>query len=552
MKKILFIALLALLTVNINCGGGGVSSTDTSATTMVTINLGEVRDGSSLSASGTGVVSTSSIPPYVDSIRITISAPDMPTIQEIIPTAGLTSVSVTIEVPNGPNRLIVVEALNGVGNVSYLAQRYFDCNGEHITLNMLMAAESIPPVFAGLSGISMVTQTSMVLSWSPATDNVTPQNKIQYLIYKAMTSGGENFSVPSFITSLGATTFTVIGLTPGTTYCFVVRAMDEVGNIDTNTTELCAATTEALSISPSSVTIIALPNPDSSGSDNVTFTIQGGIPPYNVTSSNPSIIPSPGIISASSSSIVSSLQSASFTIDPDQDCSTTLVTLNVTDSGSGSVNATVNLNIPPFTDVLANNAICENTSACPAGTATTALTLTGVPPFDVTSSQPGVIPNPGTSWTNTYFIDAINNSITADTNVDLASSSYCDAGPRVSMVTVIDQPDIDLEPVNNGMDTSLIYCDVKNNGTTDAVNVEVWFDYTDGCVSSNCDDIIPITVLGMDFEFVSHAFAFLPYDYRIIVDPNNLIQETNESNNCISYNNPTMCFLPLPSTCEGM
>jgi chitodextrinase len=573
---------------------------------------------------------------------------------------------VTIEVPNGPNRLIVVEALNGVGNVSYLAQRYFDCNGEHITLNMLMAAESIPPTFAGLSDISSITQTSMVLSWSPATDNVTPQNKIQYLIYMALSSEALSiqefdFSSPSFTTPLGATSYTVTGLNPDTTYkynvkamdevgntddntvqkeattlappdpnpptfgglesasalsstevglqwsdatddvtpsseivyliymalvsggqdfntstattapgatdytvsglspetmyCYVVRARDKAGNTDSNTIERCATTPSppsSLSISPSSVTLVALPNPDPSDSDNVIYTIQGGIPPYNVTSSNTEIIPNPGTISASSTSLLSSLQTGTFEIDPCQDCSTTLVTLNVTDSDSGATAATVNLNIPSFTDTLAHDSICENNSTCSAGTETTTLTLTGIPPFDVTSSQPGVILDPGTSWAYTYTINAIDNSITATTNVDLISSSYCDAGPNTAQVTVIDQLDIDLQPINDGSDTSLIYGDVANYGADTAVSVEVWIDYTDNCTCPpTCGSVTLPEVLGggtLQPVAIAHSGCSDPINYRIIVDPYNVIQESDEQNNCVS-NNPTMCSLTLPSSC---
>jgi hypothetical protein len=665
MKKILMIVLLALLTINMNCGGSGGSSADTSAATMVTINLGEVRDVSSLSASGEGIVSTSSIPPHVVSIRITISAPDMPTIQEIIPTAGLTSVSVTIDVPNGFNRLIRVDALNAAGNVLYSAQTYFNCDGQPLTLDMMMAAETIPPEFEGLSDISSITETSMVLSWSPATDNVTPQNRIQYLIYMALGSEALSiqefdFSSPSFTTPLGATSYTVTGLNPGTAYkynvqamdevgnkdgntkqmeattlvppdtdtnpptfdglesasalsstevglqwsdatdavtpsseivyliymamvsggqdfntptattgpgettytvtglspetmsCYVVRARDNAGNTDSNTIERCATTPSppaSFSISPSSATIVALPNPDSSGSDNVTFTIQGGIPPYNVTSSNTDVIPNPGTISASSSTLLSSSQSDTFEIDPDQDCSTTSVTLNVTDSDSGAASATVNLNIPSFTDTLAHDSICENEYTCSAGIETTTLTLTGVPPFDLTSSQPTVIPDLGTNWTGSYLIDAVDGSITADTLVNLTSSSYCDEGPNMSSITVVNQPDFELFPSNDGADTSIIWCDVLNMYVSRAVNVTVWIQYTDYCTCTGC---VPVTVSISPhwFEYISiaHGCGFTPTDYRIIVDPNNAFPETDETNNCVDTDG-SWCSSPLPASC---
>jgi hypothetical protein len=241
MKKILMIALLGLLAVNMNCGGGGSSST--SAKTSLTINLGEVRDVASYADTRGSVVSTSSIPSPVASIRIIISGPDMATIEEIIPTAGLTAISVTIEVPNGPNRHIVVEALNATGGVLYRGETYVNLDGTPVSVPIIMvSADPLPPTFAGLSNIDSITQTSMVLSWSPAYDNVTPQDKIQYLIYMATTSGGQNFSTPSFTTSLGATSYTVTGLNPDTTYYYVVWAMDEVGNKDGNMVEREATT----------------------------------------------------------------------------------------------------------------------------------------------------------------------------------------------------------------------------------------------------------------------------------------------------------------------
>ena len=54
----------------------------------------------------------------------------------------------------------------------------------------------------------------------------------------ATSSGEQNFSTPNYITSAGSTSYEITGLSSGSTYYFVVRACDEVGNIDTNTVEL--------------------------------------------------------------------------------------------------------------------------------------------------------------------------------------------------------------------------------------------------------------------------------------------------------------------------
>jgi len=100
------------------------------------------------------------------------------------------------------------------------------------------AADTAAPQFTGLVSITVPSYTSMSLSWSPASDNVTPASAIVYLVYVSTYPGGQDFSTPVLITPPGATGVVVGGLSPGTFYYFVVRARDEAGNIDNNTVEL--------------------------------------------------------------------------------------------------------------------------------------------------------------------------------------------------------------------------------------------------------------------------------------------------------------------------
>lgn len=101
------------------------------------------------------------------------------------------------------------------------------------------------PTFAGLqSATTCPTVTKKVapksrtysLKWSPATDPVTPSSKIVYDIYYSATSGGENYSTPSWKTLPGATSYTVQISGFGAAY-FVVRARDQAGHEDHNTVE---------------------------------------------------------------------------------------------------------------------------------------------------------------------------------------------------------------------------------------------------------------------------------------------------------------------------
>ena len=102
-----------------------------------------------------------------------------------------------------------------------------------------------PPVFAGLKSattcipgpIGAGRTTRYHLRWDPAKDNVTPQSKIVYDIYRATKPGGEDFSRPTYTTRPGATSFDTPLLPTGRTFYFVVRARDQAGNRDSNRVE---------------------------------------------------------------------------------------------------------------------------------------------------------------------------------------------------------------------------------------------------------------------------------------------------------------------------
>jgi hypothetical protein len=243
MKKVFGIFILALLVImNINCGGGGGSATISSGKTTVTIALGQTRTASD---SQKGLLKESStIPSSVVSVRFRISAPDMATIERTVAVAGKTTISESFEVPNGANRDFVVEALDASDFIRFRGETFVPMlNGQQVFLSIVMVStDHTAPAFGGITSATAVSTTEIQLAWAPATDNITPQDQIQYLIYMATTSGGQNFASPSFVTSAGATSFTVPGLNPNTTYYFIVRAKDEAGNIDTNAVERSATT----------------------------------------------------------------------------------------------------------------------------------------------------------------------------------------------------------------------------------------------------------------------------------------------------------------------
>jgi hypothetical protein len=302
-------------------------------------------------------------------------------------------------------------------------------------------------------------------------------------------------------------------------------------------------TTEAppvLGISPSATSVAALTNPDGNVSDDLTFFISGGTPPYNVTSDNTTLIASPGAVAGNT-----------FTVDPNSTCAGYNVILTVTDSLGATVVASVSIATPSAGySPSFSPSICENDNACTAGSETLLLTLSGVAPLTLTSDTPSVIPSPGVISAYTYTIDAIDNSISANTNVRLTLIDACEHEFDTEIL-VINQGGagtIDLQPttVAVGGPPEYISYTVVNNGTANANNVTVWVDYGDSCNSACAPRTISVPAGGSINDSFSTS-SITPTIYTIVVDPNNAVTESNESNNCVDSGSGG-CSFP-PSSC---
>jgi hypothetical protein len=101
-----------------------------------------------------------------------------------------------------------------------------------------------PPVFSGAKGLIYITPTGIpaigashyFLTWEAAADNITPPNKIVYLIF-AYTGSLEAFDWTAIYatTEAGITSYEVSAPVYYLATYFAVRAKDEAGNIDANT-----------------------------------------------------------------------------------------------------------------------------------------------------------------------------------------------------------------------------------------------------------------------------------------------------------------------------
>lgn len=120
-----------------------------------------------------------------------------------------------------------------------------DTNGVERTATT--APDTTAPTFSGLvSATDNASGPSIALSWSAASDTITPSGSIVYDICRSTTAGTctSSFSTTA-TTSAGATNYNDSGLARFTTYYYVVRARDAAGNRDTNTMQVSAATTIA-------------------------------------------------------------------------------------------------------------------------------------------------------------------------------------------------------------------------------------------------------------------------------------------------------------------
>lgn len=120
--------------------------------------------------------------------------------------------------------------------------------------------ESSNIVFAGISSIDQVTDSTMRLNWTNIADASA------YQVYRMVGS------TPSYITTLSApaSNIALTGFTPNTSYTFRVRALDSTGAVDTNKTTQTITT----NLAPSVPSGIALLTPSASPSLMSTPTIR--------------------------------------------------------------------------------------------------------------------------------------------------------------------------------------------------------------------------------------------------------------------------------------
>jgi hypothetical protein len=135
-KIILFFTIISLLLITFSCGGGGGSSQGVSPVTVST----SFKQVTALSIQSTTLTT----------IRYTVSGSGMETMTGAVPVTG-NLVEFTLDVPNGPQRYFLIEALDSSGEVKYSGEADRDLDGTPITITIVLVAVPVPPTF-DLSG----------------------------------------------------------------------------------------------------------------------------------------------------------------------------------------------------------------------------------------------------------------------------------------------------------------------------------------------------------------------------------------------------------------
>ena len=107
-----------------------------------------------------------------------------------------------------------------------------------LTQTATPVADTTAPTFAGLVSAAPGGSGEIVLSWAPASDDLSPASAISYLVFMSLTGHGEDVTNPVLVTAPGATSAVIAHLANATLpRFFLVFARDAAGNVASNTAE---------------------------------------------------------------------------------------------------------------------------------------------------------------------------------------------------------------------------------------------------------------------------------------------------------------------------
>jgi hypothetical protein len=586
MKKFLLIILvLSLFTIEINCSGShsGSKSEAISGTSFVKITIGnsDTTKTSRLSSKGFAPdVGILAIPSNVYKLVFTIAAPDMPTIVKEVIVAGQSSITETFDVPNGNNRYFLVEAKNASGIVLYRGSITANLTGEPVSLTIFMTALDVTP--------------PTVIANSPATDATGVPVTSPVIITFSESIDCSTFNSATFTLKNNGTT---VG---GTVSCNgAVITVTPLSNLEDNTTYTATITTGVKDLAGNAM------------ASNYIWSFTTGQAPDTTPPTVISVSPANGATDVSISTTVtatfseamdpSTINTTTFTLSNGGPVSGTVTYTNTTATFTPSsplaantvYTATITTGVKDLAgNTMAANYIWDFATGTPDTTLPTVISVTpvngasGVADDTTVTATFSEAMDPSTINTSTFTLNsnisasilgkglsssavisgtvtyndttatftplsplALNAIYTATitTGVKDLSGNAMAANYIWTFDTSTGLPDLEPTTVALGSSPDYISYTVVNNGTAGATNVTVYVEMYDYYENYDCFSRT-ITVPAGSKVIDSIDTPFFPTDYRIIVDPNNAISESDETNNCIS-SHPMECGFALPDTC---
>ncbi len=127
MKKIIsYLTIISLLLITFSCGGGGSSKGVSPVTVLASFKT---------SSAGSAAMKTQAT--TLTNIRYTVSGSDMDIMTGTVPVTG-NLVEFTLNVPNGPQRHFVIEAIDTSNYVRYKGEAYRDLNGAPVIVEITL------------------------------------------------------------------------------------------------------------------------------------------------------------------------------------------------------------------------------------------------------------------------------------------------------------------------------------------------------------------------------------------------------------------------------
>jgi hypothetical protein len=290
-----------------------------------------------------------------------------------------------------------------------------------------------------LTGITMVANPSGVVGSAGETSTVTayvatsagtvPDDLAVQFSVSPVTAG---FVAPLVaLTSNGAASTL---FTPSATYLDYATVSASLANVSGSVQILVA---NALAVVPTGQTIDG-----TAGGTTLPYTINGGIPPYTITTNVAALAPAPATVTASG---------GTFTVTVLPATAATTATYTVRDAAGHTATVTLDVTVVPVVTLAVNptsTSICENTTSCSASQTTQTFTISGgTAPYTIVANPPILTV---TSGGNIFIVDANNDSIVINTPVILTiTDSATVSQSTFATVNVINQSPVALAPTTS-------------------------------------------------------------------------------------------------------